>query len=59
MIRPTAVVIGVGAEEGIGAAVCRRFAATGHHVMATGRTREKIEQVAAAIGTAGDRRDAW
>jgi NAD(P)-dependent dehydrogenase (short-subunit alcohol dehydrogenase family) len=53
MTRSTAVVIGVGAEEGIGAAVCRRFAAAGHHVIVAGRTREKIERVAAAIGTTG------
>ncbi len=53
MSRPTAVVVGVGAERGLGAALCRRFAAEGHHVIAAGRTRERIEQVARAIGAAG------
>ena len=53
MTLPTAVVIGVGAERGLGAALCRRFAKEGHHVMVAGRTRAKIEQVARAITSAG------
>ena len=44
MSTPTAVVVGVGAERGLGAALCRRFAAEGYHVLVTGRTPEKIEQ---------------
>ena len=50
---PTAVVVGVGAERGIGAAVCRRFAAGGHHVLVAGRTESKIEQVASRIRAEG------
>ena len=50
---PTAVVVGVGAERGIGAAVCRRFAAGGHHVLVAGRTESKIEQVAGRIRAEG------
>lgn len=53
MSRPTVVVVGVGAEQGIGAAVCRRFAREGHHVLVAGRTAAKIEQVARAIVAAG------
>jgi NAD(P)-dependent dehydrogenase (short-subunit alcohol dehydrogenase family) len=49
----TAVVIGVGAERGIGGAVCRRFAREGFHVLVAGRTPEKIARVADAIRTAG------
>jgi len=45
----TAVVVGVGAERGLGAALCRRFAAEGYHVLIAGRTEEKIEKVARAI----------
>lgn len=50
---PTAVVVGVGAERGIGAAVCRRFAAGGYHVLVAGRTASKIEQVAERIRAGG------
>ena len=53
MALPTAVVIGVGAERGLGAALCRRFATAGHHVLIAGRTRQKIEPVARAIASAG------
>jgi len=50
---PTAVVCGVGAEQGLGGALCRRFAAEGYHVLVAGRTPHKIEAVAAAIAEAG------
>jgi NAD(P)-dependent dehydrogenase (short-subunit alcohol dehydrogenase family) len=54
MNAATAVVVGVGAERGLGAALCRRFAAEGYHVLIAGRTPEKIEQVARTIrGTGG------
>lgn len=53
MSRPTAIVVGVGAELGLGAALCRRFGAEGYHVLFAGRTAEKIERVAANIAAAG------
>src|SRR5271163_3199398 len=53
MSAPTAVVVGVGAERGLGAALCRRFAAEGYHVLVAGRTPEKIAQVARTIRAAG------
>lgn len=53
MDQPTAVVIGVGAEQGVGAALCRRFAAEGYHLLVAGRTAAKIEAVADGIVTAG------
>ncbi len=53
MSTPTAVIIGVGAEEGIGAAVCRRFASGGYHVIVGGRTAAKIGRVAESIQAAG------
>jgi NAD(P)-dependent dehydrogenase (short-subunit alcohol dehydrogenase family) len=53
MSTPTAVVVGVGAERGLGAALCRRFAANGYHVLVAGRTPEKIEQVARTIRATG------
>lgn len=49
----TVVVVGVGAERGIGAAVCRRFAAGGYHVLVAGRTAPKIDQVASRIRADG------
>lgn len=51
MSKPTAVIIGVGAEQGLGAAVARRFAKGGHHVLVAGRTPAKIEQVVRTIDT--------
>ena len=49
----TAVVVGVGAERGLGAALCRRFAAEGHHVLAAGRTQAKLEKVVEALRVSG------
>jgi NAD(P)-dependent dehydrogenase (short-subunit alcohol dehydrogenase family) len=53
MGRPVAIVVGVGAERGLGAALCRCFAAEGHRVLVAGRTADKIEQVARTIQTKG------
>jgi NAD(P)-dependent dehydrogenase (short-subunit alcohol dehydrogenase family) len=51
---PTAVVVGVGAERGLGAALCRCFAAEGYHTLVAGQTSEKLEQVVRTIrGTGG------
>ena len=50
---PKAVVIGVGAEAGLGAALCRRFAAEGHDVLVAGTTPAKIDQVADTIRRSG------
>jgi NAD(P)-dependent dehydrogenase (short-subunit alcohol dehydrogenase family) len=53
MTKRTAVVIGVGAEIGLGAALCRRFASEGLHVLIAGRTPAKLEQVVTSILAAG------
>src|SRR5947209_17913920 len=53
MPRPTALVVGVGAEKGLGAALCRKFASGGYHVLVAGRTQAKIDQVAATITQSG------
>ncbi|MGH8429595.1 MAG: SDR family NAD(P)-dependent oxidoreductase, partial [Solimonas sp.] len=53
MAKTKAVVLGVGAERGLGAAVSRRFAKEGYHVLVAGRTAAKVEKVAAAIRAAG------
>jgi NAD(P)-dependent dehydrogenase (short-subunit alcohol dehydrogenase family) len=53
MSAPTAVVVGVGAERGLGAALCRRFAAEGYHLLVAGRTHEKIGRVVQTIRQTG------
>jgi NAD(P)-dependent dehydrogenase (short-subunit alcohol dehydrogenase family) len=51
--KGSAIVIGVGAESGLGAALARRFAREGLHVTIAGRTAERLERVAAHIAAAG------
>jgi NAD(P)-dependent dehydrogenase (short-subunit alcohol dehydrogenase family) len=58
MTKPVAVVAGVGAEFGLGAAICRRFATEGYHVLVAGRTQAKIDQVEVAIRARGGSADA-
>lgn len=53
MGKPTAIVVGVGAEQGLGAAVCRRFSEGGYHVFVAGRTAAKIDEVVTKIKAAG------
>jgi NAD(P)-dependent dehydrogenase (short-subunit alcohol dehydrogenase family) len=50
-----AVVVGVGASRGTGAALARRFAREGLHVFIAGRTPEKLEGVAKEIEASGGR----
>jgi NAD(P)-dependent dehydrogenase (short-subunit alcohol dehydrogenase family) len=49
----TAIVIGVGPDRGLGAQLCRRFAADGLRVIVAGRTKSAIEAVAGNIASAG------
>ncbi|MBJ21868.1 MAG: SDR family NAD(P)-dependent oxidoreductase [bacterium] len=49
----TALVIGVGSENGVGGALCRRFAREGLYVVAAGRTEEKLAGVTASIRASG------
>jgi NAD(P)-dependent dehydrogenase (short-subunit alcohol dehydrogenase family) len=51
--KPKALVLGVGAERGIGGAASRRFAKEGHHVLVAGRTPAKIEKVVETIRKQG------
>lgn len=53
MGKPVAIVVGVGAERGLGAALCRRFAEGGYHVFVAGRSADKIEQVAHTVVSKG------
>jgi NAD(P)-dependent dehydrogenase (short-subunit alcohol dehydrogenase family) len=52
-----ALVVGVGASQGLGAAAARRFAREGLHVFIAGRTQAKLDQVAAEIRSGGGRID--
>ena len=52
-MKKVAVVIGVNASNGLGAAIARRFATEGLHVVVAGRTAERLDQVAEEINTAG------
>src|SRR5690242_4554162 len=49
----TALVVGVGASQGLGAASARRFARAGFRTVIAGRTRQKLERVAEEIASSG------
>ncbi|WP_284268434.1 SDR family NAD(P)-dependent oxidoreductase [Bradyrhizobium iriomotense] len=49
----TAIVIGVGPERGLGAQLCKRFAADGLKVIVAGRTSSMLEAVANDIEKSG------
>lgn len=51
--RPSAIVVGVGPENGLGAALARRFAQEGHHVLVAGRTAAKVDAVVETIVAQG------
>jgi NAD(P)-dependent dehydrogenase (short-subunit alcohol dehydrogenase family) len=51
--RPSAIVIGVGADEGLGAAIARRFAIGGFQIFVAGRTADKIKLVTERIRASG------
>ena len=48
-----ATVIGVGAENGLGAALCRRAAKAGHHVVIAGRTASKLASLVDSLTAGG------
>ncbi|MGI9316359.1 MAG: SDR family NAD(P)-dependent oxidoreductase [bacterium] len=51
--KSKALVVGVGAELGLGAALCLRFAREGYHVDICGRTPKKIETISERIKQSG------
>lgn len=51
--KQVAVVIGVGASNGVGAAVARRYAREGFHLVLAGRTASGLDLVRDEIDTAG------
>ncbi|MBL0923980.1 MAG: SDR family NAD(P)-dependent oxidoreductase [Sphingomonadaceae bacterium] len=58
MSGASGLVIGVGASTGLGAAVARRMALAGLHVVVAGRTRDRLDQVVGEIGDAGGKSSA-
>lgn len=62
-MKPVAVVIGVGASKGLGAALARRFARgdgeAGFHVIVSGRTQDRLEAIVAEILAAGGSGEAY
>jgi NADP-dependent 3-hydroxy acid dehydrogenase YdfG len=50
---PSAVVLGVGPEQGLGAALARKFSSEGLHVFIGGRSKKKLESVAEGIRKRG------
>ena len=57
-LQGTAIVVGVGSEQGLGAALSRRFAREGYHVVVSGRTEAKINRVVHAIIDDGGKAEA-
>lgn len=53
MTGNTAVIIGVGASNGLGAAVARQFSKQGLNSVIAGRTSSRLDEVAAEIGAIG------
>ena len=51
MAKGTAVVIGVGPEDGLGGQLCARFAKRGMQVFAAGRTKAKLDALVASLGS--------
>lgn len=51
----TAIVIGVGPDQGLGAQLCKRFAAEGLNVLVAGRTKAALDAVVTDIVAAGGR----
>ena len=49
----TAIIIGVGPDNGLGAALCKRFASLEKHVFVAGRTQSKLDTVVSAIESNG------
>jgi NAD(P)-dependent dehydrogenase (short-subunit alcohol dehydrogenase family) len=58
-LQRTAIVVGVGSGQGLGAALARRFAIGGHRVVVSGRTEAKITEVVRDIVDRGGKAEAF
>lgn len=52
-VEGSVLVVGVGASQGLGAAIAKRFALGGYLVVIAGRSAEKLEATAAELAAAG------
>jgi NAD(P)-dependent dehydrogenase (short-subunit alcohol dehydrogenase family) len=57
-LQGTAIVVGVGSEQGLGAALSRRFAREGYKVLVSGRTEAKLARVVRGIVNDGGKAEA-
>jgi NAD(P)-dependent dehydrogenase (short-subunit alcohol dehydrogenase family) len=57
-LQGTAIVVGVGSEQGLGAALSRRFGREGYNVIVSGRTEAKLARVVRAIIDDGGKAEA-
>jgi NAD(P)-dependent dehydrogenase (short-subunit alcohol dehydrogenase family) len=57
-LQGTAIVVGVGSEQGLGAALSRRFARKGYKVIVSGRTEAKLARVVHSIIDDGGKAEA-
>lgn len=57
-VGKVAVVVGVGSQNGLGAALARRFSQEGLHTFIAGRTLEKLDAVVAEIEASGGKASA-
>jgi NAD(P)-dependent dehydrogenase (short-subunit alcohol dehydrogenase family) len=53
VVKGTVLVVGVGAQAGLGAASARRFSNRGYRVVVSGRTDERLQAVVGALRDAG------
>ena len=51
--KTSALIMGVGPEQGLGAALCKRFAREGIQIFVCGRTTDKVEHIAELINSNG------
>jgi hypothetical protein len=58
-LQRTAIVVGVGSAQGLGAALARQFAVAGQRVIVSGRTEAKITDVVHAIVDNGGKAEAF
>src|SRR6202050_2348462 len=57
-LQRTAIVVGVGSEQGLGAALSRRFGYEGYNVVVSGRTEAKLARVVRGIIDDGGKAEA-